>query len=96
MDAAAYQMKKEHVKQLGPVKRAAPPPSSKEDVEMQRRMEETAREREECRRLVLAMEMAALPDETVYRHELEELGIAPFEYAVTRTRSQALCGGSAG
>ncbi|CAN6346927.1 unnamed protein product [Urochloa humidicola] len=94
-EAAAHQMKMEHVKQLGPVKRAAPPPSAKEDAEMRRRMEETAREREEWRRLVLTMEMAALPDETVYWHELEELGIAPFEYAVTRTRSEALCGGGA-
>ncbi|CAN6337682.1 unnamed protein product [Urochloa humidicola] len=64
---------------------------TKEEVEKRRRqMEETARAREECRRLVLAMEMAALPDETVYPRDLEELGIAPFEYAVTRTRRQAL------
>ncbi|CAL4908078.1 unnamed protein product [Urochloa decumbens] len=91
--AAAHQKKtKEQVKQLGPLKRAAPPPSAaKEDAEKKRRqMEEMVHEREEFRRLVLAMEMAALPDETVYRHELEELGIAPYEYAVTRTRSQAL------
>ncbi|CAL4908066.1 unnamed protein product [Urochloa decumbens] len=64
---------------------------SKEEVqERRRRMEELAPERKEFRRLVLAMEKAALPDETVYPRELEELGIAPFEYAVTRTRSQAL------
>ncbi|CAN6346929.1 unnamed protein product [Urochloa humidicola] len=76
---------------------AAPPlperkiEKTKEEVEERRRqMEALAREREECRRLLLAMEMAALPDETVYKHELEELGIAPYEYAVTRTRSQAL------
>ncbi|CAL4889728.1 unnamed protein product [Urochloa decumbens] len=63
------------------------------DVEERRRRkeeEEIARAREECRRLVLAMEKSALLDETVYRHELEELGIAPFEYASTRTRSPAL------
>ncbi|CAL5094805.1 unnamed protein product [Urochloa decumbens] len=64
---------------------------SKEEIqERRRRMEELAPERKEFRRLVLAMEKAALPDETVYPRELEELGIAPFEYAVTRTRSQAL------
>ncbi|CAN6351085.1 unnamed protein product [Urochloa humidicola] len=86
---AAARQKKEQVKQ----QQAAPAPSAKEDAQKKKReMEEMAREREECRRLVLAMEMAALPDETVYRHELEELGITPFEYAVTRTRSQALCG----
>ncbi|CAN6328349.1 unnamed protein product [Urochloa humidicola] len=76
---------------------AAPPlperkiEKTKEEVEERRRqMEALAREREEGCRLLLAMEMAALPDETVYKHELEELGIAPYEYAVTRTRSQAL------
>ncbi|CAN6337675.1 unnamed protein product [Urochloa humidicola] len=91
---AAANQKKEQVKQqqASPVPRPAAP-SAKEDAQKKKReMEEMAREREECRRLLLAMEMAALPDETVYRHELEELGIAPFEYAVTRTRSQALCG----
>ncbi|CAN6342109.1 unnamed protein product [Urochloa humidicola] len=77
------------------MKRAAPPPSAKEDAEIRRRMEEMAREREESCRLVLAMENTALPDETVYQHELEELGIAPYEYAVTTTRSQTLCGGGA-
>ncbi|CAL4908075.1 unnamed protein product [Urochloa decumbens] len=94
-EAAAHQKKEGQVKQLGLVKRAAPPPSAaKEDAEKKRRrMEEMAREREEFRRLVVAMEKAALPDETVYRHDLEELGIAPFEYAVTRTRRQARCGG---
>ncbi|CAL4893430.1 unnamed protein product [Urochloa decumbens] len=92
-EVAAYQKKKkEQVKQLGPVKRAAPPPSAaKEDAEKKRRrVEEMAREREEFRRLVLAMGKAALPDETVYPRDLEELGIAPYEYAVTRTRSEAL------
>ncbi|CAN6328348.1 unnamed protein product [Urochloa humidicola] len=67
--------------------------TKKEVEERRRRMEEEeeiARAREEWRRLVSAMEMAALPDETVYPHELEELGIAPYEYAVTRTRSQAV------
>ncbi|CAL4900635.1 unnamed protein product [Urochloa decumbens] len=91
---AAAQQKKGQLKQQAPAPRPAPPPSAKEDAEKKRRrMEEMAREREEFRRLVRAMQKAALPDETVYRHELEELGIAPFEYAVTRTRSQALSQG---
>ncbi|CAN6337678.1 unnamed protein product [Urochloa humidicola] len=88
------------VKPQPPSKRAAAGPplpernteKAKDAEERRRRMEEAeemARAREECRRQMLAMEMAALPDETVYPHELEELGIAPFEYAVTRTRSQA-------
>ncbi|CAL4893428.1 unnamed protein product [Urochloa decumbens] len=86
-EAAAQQKKGQVKKQQAP----APPPSAKEDVQKKKReMEEMARAREEFRRLVLAMEKAALPDETVYRQELEELGIAPFEYAVTRTTSQAL------
>ncbi|CAL5094802.1 unnamed protein product [Urochloa decumbens] len=86
-EAAAQQKKGQVKKQQAP----APPPSAKEDVQKKKReMEEMARAREEFRRLVLAMEKAALPDETVYRQELEELGIAPFEYAVTRTMSQAL------
>ncbi|CAN6351092.1 unnamed protein product [Urochloa humidicola] len=64
--------------------------NAKEAEERRRRMEEAeemARAREECRRQMLAMEMAALPDETVYPHVLEELGIAPFEYATTRERA---------
>ncbi|CAL4893425.1 unnamed protein product [Urochloa decumbens] len=90
---AAAQQKKGQLKQQqqAPAPRPAPPPSAKEDAQKKKReMEEMARAREEFRRLVLAMEKATLPDETVYRHELQELGIAPFEYAVTRTRSQAL------
>ncbi|RLM99553.1 hypothetical protein C2845_PM06G22460 [Panicum miliaceum] len=81
---AAHQ--KEPVKQpQAPVQRAA-----KEDVRKRRRVDdEIARAREECRQQVLEAERTALPDETVYPHELAELGIA-FEYAVTRTRSQAL------
>ncbi|PVH62422.1 hypothetical protein PAHAL_3G288800 [Panicum hallii] len=87
---AAHQ--KESVKQpQAPVQRAAAPPSAaKEDVRKRRRVDdEIARAREECRQQVLEAERTALPDETVYPHELAELGIA-FEYAVTRTRSQAL------
>lgn len=81
--------------QKRPVQRAAPP-SAKEDAQKRRQMEveEIARAREECRQQVLEVERAALPDETVYPQDLEELGIAPFEYVVTRTRRQALCGGS--
>ncbi|CAL4900624.1 unnamed protein product [Urochloa decumbens] len=90
-EAAAQQKKGQVKKQQAPAPRSAPPPSAKEDAQKKKReMEEMARAREEFRRLVLAMEKAALPDETVYRQELEELGIAPFEYAVTRTMSQAL------
>jgi len=83
---AAHHQKEPAVKQQqAPVPRAA-----KEDARKRRRVDdEIARAREECRQQVLEAERTALPDETVYPHELEELGIA-FEYAVTRTRSQAL------
>jgi len=89
---AAHHQKEPAVKQQqAPVPRAAAPPSAaKEDARKRRRVDdEIARAREECRQQVLEAERTALPDETVYPHELEELGIA-FEYAVTRTRSQAL------
>ena len=83
---AAHHQKEPAVKQQqAPVPRAA-----KEDARKRRRVDdEIARAREECRQQVLEAERTALPDETVYPHELAELGIA-FEYAVTRTRSQAL------
>ncbi|KAJ1262782.1 hypothetical protein BS78_09G136400 [Paspalum vaginatum] len=45
---------------------------------------EIARAREECRRAVLETERTALPDETIYPQDLEELGIWD-QYAVTRT-----------
>jgi hypothetical protein len=51
-------------------------------------LEEIAQAREKCRQEVLEMERAALPDETIYPQDLQELGIT-FEYAVTRTRRQA-------
>jgi hypothetical protein len=89
---AAHHQKEPAVKQQqAPVPHAAAPPSAaKEDARKRRRVDdEIARAREECRQQVLEAERTALPDETVYPHELEELGIA-FEYAVTRTRSQAL------
>jgi hypothetical protein len=38
--------------------------------------------------MLLEMEKSALPDETIYPEDLEELGI-PFEFVVTRTRMQA-------
>jgi len=83
---AAHHQKEPAVKQQqAPVPRAA-----KEDARKRRRVDdEIARAREECRQQVLEAERTALPDETVYPHELAELGIA-FEYAVTRTRRQAL------
>ncbi|PVH62423.1 hypothetical protein PAHAL_3G288900 [Panicum hallii] len=91
----AHQIKKP-VKQQPRVQRATAPrlqerktKKTDEEVQRTRRMEEIARAREECRRQVLEMEMAALPDETIYPQDLEELGIAD-EYVVTRTRSQAL------
>ncbi|KAG2627736.1 hypothetical protein PVAP13_3KG262318 [Panicum virgatum] len=81
----AHQKEPAVKQQKAPVQRAA-----KEDARKRRRVDyEIARAREECRQQVLEAERTALPDETVYPHELEELGIA-FEYAVTRTRSQAL------
>ena len=89
---AAHHQKEPAVKQQqAPVPRAAAPPSAaKEDARKRRRVDdEIARAREEGRQQVLEAERTALPDETVYPHELAELGIA-FEYAVTRTRSQAL------
>ncbi|KAG2619459.1 hypothetical protein PVAP13_3NG076949 [Panicum virgatum] len=89
---AAHHQKEPAVKQQqAPVPHAAAPPSAaKEDARKRRRVDdEIARAREECRQQVLEAERTALPDETVYPHELAELGIA-FEYAVTRTRSQAL------
>jgi len=81
----AHQKEPAVKQQQAPVPRAA-----KEDARKRRRVDdEIARAREECRQQVLEAERTALPDETVYPHELAELGIA-FEYAVTRTRSQAL------
>jgi len=82
---AAHHQKEPAVKQ-----QQAPVPRAAKDARKRRRVDdEIARAREECRQQVLEAERTALPDETVYPHELAELGIA-FEYAVTRTRSQAL------
>ena len=47
-----------------------------------------AAEREEFRQMLQEMEKSALPDETIYPEDLEELGI-PFEFVVTRTWKQA-------
>ncbi|KAL6610186.1 hypothetical protein ACP70R_040155 [Stipagrostis hirtigluma subsp. patula] len=52
-----------------------------------RRQEEIARERKKFRRELLEVERAALPDETIYPEDLQELGIC--EYVVTPTRKQA-------
>ncbi|KAL6610002.1 hypothetical protein ACP70R_039971 [Stipagrostis hirtigluma subsp. patula] len=60
-----------------------------EQARARRRREEIAREREKFRQELLEVERAALPDETIYPEDLEELGIAGFEYAVTPTRKQA-------
>lgn len=56
----------------------------------QRRQGEIALAREAFRRELLEVEKAAMPDETIRPEDLQELGIAAFEYAVTRTRKQAL------
>lgn len=76
------------------VENATPPPTKLSmakpvDKARERRLlEEIAQAREKCRQEVLEMERAALPDETIYPQDLQELGIT-FEYAVTRTRRQA-------
>ncbi|OEL14175.1 hypothetical protein BAE44_0024806 [Dichanthelium oligosanthes] len=83
--------------QQRPVKRATPPPTKRLvakpvdkalEILKRRRLEKIAQARERCREEVLEMERTALPDETVYPQDLQELGIA-FQYAVTRTRRQA-------
>ncbi|CAL4908067.1 unnamed protein product [Urochloa decumbens] len=69
---------------------AANPLDKAREILKRRRLEEMAQAREKFRQEVLEMEKAAMPDETVYPRDLQELGIA-FEYAVTRTRRQAAC-----
>jgi hypothetical protein len=68
--------------------------TSKAREQMRRRQAEIARAREKCRQDVLEMERTALPGKTIYPKDLEELGIAPFEFIVTRTRKQAERDGS--
>ncbi|CAN6297841.1 unnamed protein product [Urochloa humidicola] len=58
------------------------------EILKRRRMEELAQARKKFRQKLLEMERAALPDQTIYPRDLQELGIA-FEYAVTRTRTAA-------
>ncbi|CAL4908077.1 unnamed protein product [Urochloa decumbens] len=94
--------KRQQQQQQRPVdQRATPLPTESEpsvaklldkarEILERRRLEEMAQAREKFRREVLEMEKAAMPDETVYPRDLQELGIA-FEYAVTRTRRQAGC-----
>nr|CAB3461552.1 unnamed protein product [Digitaria exilis] len=82
-----------------PIQRATPPPTTTMrsvakavdkagEIEKTRLLEEIAVAREKCRQEVLEIERTALPDETIYPRDLEELGIA-FQYAVTRTWKQA-------
>ncbi|KAF8765700.1 hypothetical protein HU200_008201 [Digitaria exilis] len=79
--------RKEAVNQQPRVVQRAAAPSANE-VQKRRRLEEIAQAREKCRQEVLEMERTALPNETIYPRDLEELGIA-FQYAVTRTWKQA-------
>jgi len=77
--------------QQHPVQRAA---AAKTEVPKKRRPEEEkelarAAAREQFRQMLLEMEKSALPDETIYPEDLQELGI-PFEFVVTRTWKQAL------
>ncbi|KAL6620215.1 hypothetical protein ACP70R_035354 [Stipagrostis hirtigluma subsp. patula] len=92
----AAQKSKEPEKQQQPRDQRATPPTRKPPmahllaeaaVARARRREEIAREREKFRRELLEVERAALPDETIYPEDLEELGIC--EYVVTPTRKQA-------
>nr|TKW27443.1 hypothetical protein SEVIR_3G257100v2 [Setaria viridis] len=69
--------------QQRPLVQSATPPPTKRSL-----AKPVDKAREKCRQEVVEMERAALPDETIYPWDLQELGIA-FEYAVTRTRRQA-------
>ncbi|CAL4900632.1 unnamed protein product [Urochloa decumbens] len=95
------ELEKKQKQQRPVVQRAKPLPTESEpsvaklldkarEILERRRLEEMAQAREKFRQEVLEMEKAAMPDETVYPRDLQELGIA-FEYAVTRTRRQAGC-----
>ncbi|KAK3135691.1 hypothetical protein QOZ80_5BG0422230 [Eleusine coracana subsp. coracana] len=57
-----------------------------------RRLEEIARAREKFRQELIEVEKAAMPDETIYPEELEELAITAYQYDVTRTRKQSPLG----
>ncbi|CAN6309418.1 unnamed protein product [Urochloa humidicola] len=70
------------------VVQGATPVPTKNSLATKRRMEEIAQAKEKFRQEMLEMEKAALPDETIYPRDLQELGIT-FEYAVTRTRTAA-------
>jgi hypothetical protein len=51
--------------------------------------DEIEKSRKEFRRMLEEMEKLALPDQTIYPEDLEELGLTPVEHVVTRTRKQA-------
>lgn len=51
--------------------------------------DEMEKSRKEFRRMLEEMEKLALPDQTIYPEDLEELGLTPVEHVVTRTRKQA-------
>jgi hypothetical protein len=51
--------------------------------------DEIEKSRKEFRRMLEDMEKLALPDQTIYPEDLEELGLTPVEHVVTRTRKQA-------
>ncbi|KAF8719830.1 hypothetical protein HU200_024588 [Digitaria exilis] len=71
-----------------PTKGSVAKPVGDKAREIRRRLDEIAQARERCRQEVLEIERTALPDETIYPRDLEELGIA-FQYAFTRTWKQA-------
>ncbi|KAF8719835.1 hypothetical protein HU200_024593 [Digitaria exilis] len=71
-----------------PTKGSVAKPVDDKAREIRWRLDEIAQVRERCRQEVLEIERTALPDETIYPRDLEELGIA-FQYAVTRTWKQA-------
>ncbi|KAK3146118.1 hypothetical protein QOZ80_3BG0261840 [Eleusine coracana subsp. coracana] len=57
-----------------------------------RRLEEIAHAREKFRQELIEVEKAAMPDETIYPEDLEELGITAYQYDVTRTRKRSPLG----
>ncbi|XP_062202257.1 uncharacterized protein LOC133904748 [Phragmites australis] len=95
----AAQQSTEPEKKQRPVKQRAAPTKTKrsttdlideaKEALKRRRLEEIARLRQKARQEILEVERAAQPEETIHSRDLEELGIAGFEYAVTRTRKQA-------
>ncbi|TVU19288.1 hypothetical protein EJB05_35428, partial [Eragrostis curvula] len=93
---AAHQCTEPAVKQQPDQPRAAPTPrpmskliEKAQEVLKKRRLEELARARDKFRMELLEVEKAAMPDETIYPEDLEELGLTELQYAVTPTRKQA-------